>query len=552
MTPDTIGTATVLEPTGLKGRVRPARLIVGAAILIFGAWTSLRYSFGVWGPDADIAAQVVIWQGVLRHGFAFIENWSFTPDNWLFSLSPITALFYTVFGTSPMVVIGVGWLIFVASVGMTARLAHRIAGWRAAFPVAAVLLFSNISTLGNVGFLSYPVSHNISMAWVLLALLLAHHAVARPSAISAIWAGVCVFIDAVSDPWAGPAIALPLVLVSVCLAVLNWRSRKGWYSGGLCAVTAIAFLAARTELFGVLSFLPESSFAMTNAAGLVGNVGWTFRVLSIMFNIVPFADVDSVPGSVVAFLAFAAMLITAVILTIDRLLEAPIERQLVIGVALLSIFGVSAAFLLYAIDSPSLYVGRYFPNVYFFGTLLVSTAIAGHWERLRIPVRAAVVAYVLLFVASGLASNPRLWTGKAEEPLPIFSETSDVKRLGAFLEKNGLTYGYGPYWGAEALAMNWATNGRVTIRAVGFGGDVEGVNGLHPQTSKLFYSPDDEPAGTAETFLVINNDGENCPVLDACVAMAIRQFGEPSRRLTFEESIVLVWPHPIVSKIVDY
>lgn len=228
MTPDTIGTATVLEPTGLKGRVRPARLIVGAAILIFGAWTSLRYSFGVWGPDADIAAQVVIWQGVLRHGFAFIENWSFTPDNWLFSLSPITALFYTVFGTSPMVVIGVGWLIFVASVGMTARLAHRIAGWRAAFPVAAVLLFSNISTLGNVGFLSYPVSHNISMAWVLLALLLAHHAVARPSAISAIWAGVCVFIDAVSDPWAGPAIALPLVVVSVCLAVLNWRSRKGW------------------------------------------------------------------------------------------------------------------------------------------------------------------------------------------------------------------------------------------------------------------------------------------------------------------------------------
>jgi hypothetical protein len=552
MTLDSAGFKAGFPAAMSEARWQPWRLVTVFAILVFGLWTSLRYSFGAWGPDADIATQVVLWQGVRRFGLAFITSWSFTPDNWLFSLSPIVALVYTIFGTTPQVVVGVGWLIFAASVAMTACLVQLIAGWRAAFAVATMLLFSNSASHGATGFLSYPVSHNISMAWALLALLVAYRAVVHASVISAVLAGVCVFINAVSDPWAGAAIGLPLFLTSLCLAGLNWRDGRGRCAGALCVFTAIALVAARTELFGVLTFLPGASFVITDATGLVGNVGWMFRVLGIMYNIVPFADADFVPAIVIGFLAFAAMLLAAAILAIDGLREASIGAQLVIGVSILSIGGVCVAYLLYQISGPSFYVGRFFVNLRYFGPLLAGIAVARHWENLRIPVRAAIIVYGLLFVASGLASNPGLWTAQAEDPLPMFNKESGTRQLASFLEQNGLSYGYGPYWGSSALAMNWVTKGRVTIRAVNFDPDTGRIEGLHAESSKLFFSPDDQPAGTQQTFLVINNDGENCPSVNDCVAMAINQFGEPSRRLTFGQSVVLVWPHPIVSKIVDY
>ncbi len=530
--------------TGLNS----VRLILAAALLIFGGWTSLRYSFGNWAPDADIAAPIALWQGVSHYGLGFLASWQYTQDNWLFSLVLPTLVIYSWFGTNPMFVVGIGWLIFIASVVMTSHLVDRIAGRRAAFVVAVVLLFANYWTLGTDGFLSYPVTHNTSMAWALLILLLALRAIERTSLIGVMMAAPCVFIAAVSDPWAGPAIALPLICVSAAVAGLNWRSRRGRcrYAGALCAATAMAFLAARTRLFGVLYFLPPSGFTFTSAAGLILNVGWMFRAVATMFNIVPHTNIDNVPANVFDFLAFATILISAITLTVKVLRQAPIAQQLVGGTAIVSIAGISGAFVLgqwnLSAGSNDMYVGRFFPNLYYLGVLLAVTAATQNWHRLHVTIRMALVTYGLLYIASGLASYPRLWTGQA----PIRT-ASNITDLGAFLAENGLTYGYGPYWGSDANAMNWMTGGRVTIRPVSF--DPYQVGSNHPEASKLWFLPDDEPAGTPETFLVINDDGENCPSVTACVATAIKQFGTPSRRLTYENSVVLVWPNQFVSQI---
>ncbi len=267
-----------------------------------------------------------------------------------------------------------------------------------------------------------------------------------------------------------------------------------------------------------------------------------------MFNIIPHTNIDDVPANVFDFLALATVLISAVTLTVKGLRRAPIGRQLVCGVAILSIAGVSILFLLNQWGPGiSIYIGRFFPNLYFFGVLLVGMAVAQSWERLHVAVKTAVMAYALLLIASGLASYPRLWTGQA----PIQTSNS-ITDFGSFLERNGLTYGYGPYWGSEALAMNWMTGGRVTIRPVAFTNNPNQVDNFHPQEFNLWYVPGDEPAGTPETFLVINDDGENCASVESCVATAIRQFGAPSRQLTYGNSVVLVWPHPIVSQIVHY
>lgn len=232
MAPSSTSNAGVVAPAVPRTRLlNSLGLIAAAAILIFGAWVSLRYTFGAFAPDADIAVPVVLWDGVRHYGLGFLKTWSYTQDNWLLSLIPLTSLIFTLFGTNPKLVVAIGWLFFLACVGMTSFLVYRIAGRRAAFPVAAVLLFPNNWAIGSVGFLSYPISHDVSMAWALLALMLALRAIERASLLSVAAAGLCVFVDAMSDPWAGAAIALPLILASAVLAGLNWRVRQGWYAG---------------------------------------------------------------------------------------------------------------------------------------------------------------------------------------------------------------------------------------------------------------------------------------------------------------------------------
>ena len=163
MTPASASTATIHSPAIPRTRLNALRLIMVAAILIFGAWASMRYSFGAWAPDADIAGPVVVWEGVSHYGLGFLVSWHYTQDNWLFSLLPLTSVIFTLFGTNPKLVVGVGWLIFMASVGTTSFLVYRIAGRRAAIPVAVICyspIFGPSDPLG-----SYPIPSPTTFRW---------------------------------------------------------------------------------------------------------------------------------------------------------------------------------------------------------------------------------------------------------------------------------------------------------------------------------------------------------------------------------------------------
>ncbi|MDB5419571.1 MAG: glycosyltransferase, partial [Phenylobacterium sp.] len=114
------------------------------------------------------------------------------------------------------------------------------------------------------------------------------------------------------------------------------------------------------------------------------------------------------------------------------------------------------------------------------------------------------------------------------------------------LQAHRLAYGYGPYWGANALAMEALTDGAVTIRPVVF---QRGRVARRPvEASSLWFAPQAEPAG-APLFLVIRTDIEGCPALKACEAAARSQFGAPSERLVEGDAVVLVWRHPLAPLI---
>ena len=523
------------------GRRQGLLVVAAAALLCVGLWTSWRYTIGAWRSDPDIFVTVQLWKGVREFGPGFVRTWIYTQDNWLFSLIPFTSAFFELFGASLKTAVMPGWLIFVGSVALTAALVWRLAGWRAALTTACVLIFGGLHALGGAGYLAYPISHNLSMAWALLALVLALDAVERQAYAPALAAAAAVFINVASDPWAAVAIAGPLVAAGGGLAVLNRKDRLGRVAAVLAIGAAVALLLAQTRLFGLLSFLPKSHFALADFATMRLNIGWAQRALGHMFNVVPGADLKATAPRLISATAAVAAIGAAMAVTALGLLRASPGRQLVGATAVLSIAGVMAIYVVGSFP-PALAVGRFFPQVYYLGALLIALVAADHWSRWRWPLKAGLAGYAVLFMLAGLLSAPALWL-QPQKP----GENPAAAALAQALEARGLSYGYGVFWGTHSLVMDTITQGRVTIRPVSF---MSGRVRQRPaQTSSLWYAPQAEPHGDPRRFLVIVDDGEECPDVEACVRIAERQFGPASDRFQHGEAVVLVWPRPVAQLI---
>lgn len=526
-----------MEPARRSPRDLALALAAGLAIA-FGAWVSYAYCVGAWPADGDIFVTVELWRGVRRHGLGFLSTWNYTQDNWLLSLIPFTSLAYEALGARPEVAVGVGWVVFMTSVGLAGGLGARVAGWRAGLALAAVIVFAGAPALGGAGYLGYPISHNLSMAWGLAALHLALTALQRNSLVAAAAVGVAVLIDTVSDPWAAVAVAAPLCATALGIAVVRPEARRGGLAVAAACVLAVA--AARARLFGLLHFLPQSHFELADGPQMLANLYWGAESFAAMFDIVP-GPAGRGPEGLISLAALSLVLGASVAIGVRDLRRAGLGRQLVFGAAVLSILATAALYPLGRWDG-TLAAGRFFPNVLFLGGLLAATAAAARWRAWPAAPRLALCAYAALFVLGGLTSAPSLWMRTPAAYVP-----PEARGLAAFLEAQGLAYGYGVFWGSHALLIDTLSEGRVVVRPVTLrGGD---VRRRPAETSSLWYRAADEPAASPRRFLILRDDGEECPSVPACEAIAARVFGPPSERLTYRDFVILVWPRSVASRI---
>ena len=432
-----------------------------------------------------------------------------------------------------------GWLIFLACVGMTAILARRLSGPGPSVALGAALLFASFPALGWAGELAHPVSHDSSMAFLLLALILAVRSLERGGILSALGCGVCVFLDSISDPWAVIALDLPLLVVCLFIAFEGWRTRRGLCAALIAGASVLAFVAIRTHLFGVLRAVARLKPYFTDISGLESNLRWVGLALTDMFNVIPGADTAKPGIEAIDLVLLAALVLPVMAYSAIRFRRAPAGRQLVYGVALLSIVGVAVLFLVQKWPEGE-YVGRYFANLYFLGGLLVALAAVDMWSKRRPWICAMVCGYAALFALGGLASRPGLWMG--HEPL---QSGAQARALAAKLEAHGLTYGYGAYWGAEAPAIQWVSGGRVIVRPISFRSGKVTRKGF--QDSSFWYQPADA-RGAPRRFIVVVADAEECPSEARCLAMALSQFGLPAERFAVENGEVLVWDRSLLGQ----
>lgn len=530
-------TEALTHESGRRRAIAALSCGLGVLAIASGLWLAFNASLSLWPLNADNAVPLALWRGVQRHGLGFLADWYHTSDNWLLSLLPIAAVAYSVAGPQLVLLVAFGWAVFASCVILAGLIAGRLFGWRAGLLTSGVLAFANYEALGAAGYLSHPVTHNISMAWGLAALLLAVVALQRRAAWAAGLCAAAVLIDVISDPWAGAAIAAPLVLAAGAVAIWRRNTDAGRAARLVCGLVLAAFVLALTKLLGLFAFLPSGHVTFGGAAGMLASAYWALRSFSQTFAVAPAVWTD---GWQINLAALAGLLLASVAVIFREAKRLDPEAALVAMTALLSLSGVTAPFLLGQWNA-DVSVGRFFPNLYFLGALLVVIAAAVA-PRGQVLFRIAVAVYATFFVVNAATSNPQLWGPHRGNITPARAQV-----MGDFLRSEGLSYGYGPYWGAHTLIMDVATEGAVTIRAVSF---MSGQVARRPaQTSSYWYRASDEPKDDGRRFLVVMNDGEECPDVRRCLDMALRQFGPPERTLTFESATILVWPHPIAGRI---
>jgi len=510
------------------------------AVLAAFLYLSFRVAAGYAAVEPDSSHSLIVWQGIQAHGWAWLRDWTFTQDNWLFSLFPLHFLGYLVAGATPLVPLVGGWLIYAASALLAGSIARQSGSRVAQFVLPVVLLvfgpFAHVA-----GMAAYATTHNITNLYGLASVWILLRWLRNPEQTLVHWcAFTFVLLSAsLSDPWMLAAYVLPWGLLGMIalfiprLLPLRLALQMG---GSACLVLVLA----KTHLLGGLALIPAVAYELgspavwgANLYQYIGDAGGLFRLLPHDQSAAFWLDWGS-------FAIVAGLLVRHLISAWRAGMYQDQLRCVLIAVALLSCGGISAAYVLNAATAYAL-AARFLLNIPYLVILILGVLLEYNWSRMAKAERLISLALVVLFIASGVVSTKDIWSNSELE----FNDRK-VARITAFLDEQGLNYGFGPYWGLSGNAITAYTHGRQRIRPVIF----DATTGMltsqqRPQTSSRWYTPQDIPADATEFFVVVMDDGEQCPDVALCRRGLLAQFGNPSRTLQFnDQAEVLVWADP--------
>ena len=514
------------------------RYLSVAFALLFpaGLFMSLLITFGAFGPDADVSQAAMLWHGIDQFGLSFLHDWRFTADNWLFSLYPITFGLFALFGPEPQLPILTGWLIFVASVLLTGLMAKVLDAPKSAVVVPLMLVFSGLYA-HHAGFLAYPASHNVTNLYGLAAFLCllgwikARNAFLPPLVVLSLIAG------GLSDPWIVAAYALPLTLTTLLLVFLSRNPDERRASLLLSAALILSLLVIETRAFGTLGFLTPFHFSAGGREQMVANAVGLVRALGGLLNIVPGASSDQpVPALVSAFVVGALIVGVTRLIPIQSLRDTPLPVAFCCTIAL-SLGGMAIALVISEIPVAA-NSARFLVNALYLAPIGIAVLLELNRDRASRALRLALMLAAAMFATAGIVSSFPVWRSPS-----IAVRDLGTRDLLKFLSDNNLNYGYGAYWGSQANAATWLSHFKIRIRPVVFDQTTGTMRtGNRAQTSRLWYLPSDMPPDQTRFFVVIKDDGEECPDVRLCVDGVVSQFGPPERRLQYKNTTVLVWP----------
>ncbi len=520
---------------------RPIFLLTLLFSILLGLYGSLKVVVALSRIDPDSCHSIMLWQGIKDHDISWLSGWIFTQDNWLFSLVPFHFIGFLIFGATPSVVVFGGWIIFVLSAFISGAIAWKLDAKRAALLIPVTLLFAGHFVHAN-SFASYSTSHNVTNLFGLASLAIILHWAKVQRSISLILLLLILIAGAVSDPWMVAAYNLPIMLVSVILYFVPVKKIKRIDCVKLFLVAFVSILAVKTKLFGTLSFLPPMEFHMGSWDTIKNNFSFLIRNLGGMLDVFPFRESNDFIYAAISLLIVGLLLIAN---TVKAIRSGAINEKLIFVFALCSFFsigGICAAYSIGSIEATSI-TARFLVNCMYLSVIGLGVLLDRQWEQSSTTHKIVSSSTIIFFFLAGITSNFQAWKA------PGFAvKGGGTIELLDFLQKNNLSYGYGPYWGAHANAVTAASGSKVRIRPVVFD-NATGmmIAGTRPESSRHWYLPDDAPVDQTEYFVLVRRDGEECVDMSLCFAGLEKQFGSPVRQLQYSDAIILVWDHPLIS-----
>lgn len=531
----------------MKGKCLAATFyILVSALGLIGVWGSLEIALR--RPlDPDMFHSILVWEGVREHGLAWLKEWRFTQDNWLFSLMPAQIFFASLFVNPSDAIVLSGWLIFFLAAIISGAIAKQLGGKRTPIVVVVLLLLSNAYAHWE-GNAAYPVSHNITNLLGLLSVWLILKWLSRPNWWLAGIVGVVQIIAGLSDPWLLPTYTLPSLIALALVGVKSNRnhSLKPKLLLFLLGLIGLVLLVVKTRFFGAFSLMPVMHFSLgdystilNNAYYLVRNIGGLFALVYPVWDAHLYWPETNISYAVFSFLAILILFSYA----FYRVLWASNQKGdwvFFFTFAGLSIGGICAAYVISSVRANL--AARFEINVLYLVVISLPVFFEAAWSKIgpKIKLFAATVGFLYCIGSATSLLNFILNSG-----WPANDKTAN--ELIDVLKKNGLDYGYGPYHGAKSGVVTALTEAKIKIRPVSFNNETGRIAFTHPQTHPLWYTDSDYSDTQQKFFFYLPRDTPECPNYEGCRENLVRDFGPPSKVIPFNEGEIFVWNHALLS-----
>ena len=508
-------------------------------LFLLGLYSSLKVVLGTFGIEPDTVHSLMLWHGINEHGIAWVKDWIFTQDNWLFSLVPIHFLEFSLFGANPEFLVVTGWLIFVFSTIAAGFIAKELKAKHSFYIVPVVLLFSGLYA-HKYGLASYSTSHNITNLFGLFSILALLKWCRHKHHTALVLLFLLITAGGLSDPWMLPSYTLPIGLVGIAYIFQGASSQDKVAGFFLALAMAISILLVKTQAFGLLDFLPQMEFSIGNWEAIRSNFTFLVKDLGRLLNIIPGHDSSEWIRSNASLIIVFSLYASGIWFAIHNTVNGPIRDFFYLTI--FSFGGISLALLISstaATDNSA----RFLINILYLIAISIAVSLERNWNAIPVILRFISATIAVMFVVTGLLSTQHLLSRPG-----LYVKVTRHQALLEYLKEHKLNYGYGAYWGTAANALTALSNSEIKVRPIQFDHTLgTPVFGRRPETSKHWYTIEDLPPDQSTFFVIVSHDVEECPVPRICREGLISKYGPPENLLRYKHYEILVWKKPLIS-----
>jgi hypothetical protein len=271
--------------------------------------------------------------------------------------------------------------------------------------------------------------------------------------------------------------------------------------------------------------------------GAAGSLSQYFALVSAIFDM-DLRAAGPGPSHVVFRAANLVLFLVAVVGAVPAIRREKDGRRKFVLLYLAMLAVVPSLAFLAKDKEPSGSIARYLTPLYYASAVFLALLVSGRYGMGR-KARAALAGMLVLTALNNIQGG-----------LEFRDAVTRHGEFAEFLERNRLEYGYADY--SDANIITFLSGERVRVRPFIYsplhdsGGRPSGRPLILPRywvsKNDWYYSSIYDGA----TFLMLSR---NLPEFEEMCRMAVRQFGDPARRLEFEDKQVFVWPHNIMKSI---